>query len=319
VTDENATPLGEPIKRTASPRKLASSRANGAKSNGPKTEAGKRRSAQNARKHGLTAVTIVVSNEDQAEFDQLYAAYLDHFQPRNPVEIDLVAEIVSAKWRQRRLWSVESAQLDLEMVRQRPILDQQFEFITEDVRTALAYEEKAKPGDSFFALNRYESRLSRQYHRALRTLLELQSNQPPLRPPQPSENITDQCNPNPNPGHHPDLTVELATSHRSLATQQTDHRPLTTDHCILPNEPNPNSGHGPDPGAELATSHQSLATQQTDHRPLTTDHCVLPNEPNPDSGRRPEANSPRFRIRKTPPGINSHGDYGPSRVLNAFT
>src|SRR5438105_1204336 len=40
-----------------SPKRLAANRANAAKSTGPRTEAGKARSAQNARTHGFTAPT----------------------------------------------------------------------------------------------------------------------------------------------------------------------------------------------------------------------------------------------------------------------
>ena len=48
--------------------KSESARINGAKSRGPKTEAGRQRSSQNALKHGLTAETLVLPTEDPAEF-----------------------------------------------------------------------------------------------------------------------------------------------------------------------------------------------------------------------------------------------------------
>ena len=48
------------------------SRKNGAKSRGPKTEAGKQRPAQNALKHGLRAQKyVVLPQEDAAEFEAL--------------------------------------------------------------------------------------------------------------------------------------------------------------------------------------------------------------------------------------------------------
>jgi len=54
--------------------KSESARINGAKSHGPKTEAGRKRSSQNALKHGLTAQTLVLPTEDPAEFHQLLAS-----------------------------------------------------------------------------------------------------------------------------------------------------------------------------------------------------------------------------------------------------
>ena len=88
--------------------KSESARINGAKSHGPKTEAGLRRSSQNALKHGLSSQTLLLPSEDPDEFNQLLTSYLDQFQPDGPAERDLVHAMVAAKWRLERLAIIET-------------------------------------------------------------------------------------------------------------------------------------------------------------------------------------------------------------------
>ena len=54
-------------------RQTLASRANGARSLGPATPQGKRRSSQNATTHGLLARCIVMENESTAAFEALVA------------------------------------------------------------------------------------------------------------------------------------------------------------------------------------------------------------------------------------------------------
>src|SRR6266851_10397333 len=62
--------------------KSATSRANGAKSKGPKTAEGRQKSSQNALTHGFTAVsTILIDCEDPDEHLDLLADYNETYQP----------------------------------------------------------------------------------------------------------------------------------------------------------------------------------------------------------------------------------------------
>jgi hypothetical protein len=92
----------------SSQRKIDSARANGAKSHGPITEEGRKPSSMNALKHGLTARTVVLSNENGDEYTVLLNSYVDNLEPIGPVEMDLVLEMVNAKWQQRRFSNIES-------------------------------------------------------------------------------------------------------------------------------------------------------------------------------------------------------------------
>jgi len=152
------------------PTKSESARINGAKSRGPKTEAGRRRSSQNSLKHGLTAQTLVLPTEDPAEFQQHLASYLDQFQPDGPAELHLVHEMVAAKWRLQRLAIIET-QLYIESM----------EHVQEDSDDPLGPVESLTAAFTWLAnsnsypfLHRVESRLERTYSRALRNLIQLQ-------------------------------------------------------------------------------------------------------------------------------------------------
>ena len=57
----------------ASEKQLRANRANAKRSTGPKTATGKTLSCMNACKHGLTAESIVIGDEDPRAFDLLRA------------------------------------------------------------------------------------------------------------------------------------------------------------------------------------------------------------------------------------------------------
>ena len=104
-----------------------SARFNGAKSQGPKTPEGLSISSMNALDHGITARTLILQNEDPDKFAEMQKALFDHLQPANQVEIDLVTDIVAARWRLNRIWRYETALLDIEMDSQAPDFEKRFE------------------------------------------------------------------------------------------------------------------------------------------------------------------------------------------------
>ncbi len=87
------------------------SRTNGAKSHGPITEEGKQASSRNRLNHGFNSKRIVLPGESQEEFDQLLASYLDEHQPETPTERTLIENMAVARWRQQRVWTLETAGL----------------------------------------------------------------------------------------------------------------------------------------------------------------------------------------------------------------
>jgi hypothetical protein len=171
-----------------SKRKIESSRANGAKSKGPKTPEGKRRSSYNAVRHGLLADCVVLASEDHANFEALVQQFVARFEPLDDVEFGMVEEMASTTWRMRRGWAAETELMDQAILRHtgpRPL--------------AAAFTELAA-APALALLHRYETRLSRMYHRALHNLLTLREKKAQLQqlktdPPAESEEF--QTNPIP--------------------------------------------------------------------------------------------------------------------------
>ena len=152
-------------------RKIA--RTNGAKSAGAKSPEGLHKSSQNALRHGLTAKTLVLSNESQSKFDELLDSFIQKFLPQDEVELELVTEMVAARWRLRRIWLIQTATLEYQMDKMEEELSGKFTLLTESTRLSLAFTTLANQEKSLQLLLRYESAYRRMYNQAQRDLLNL--------------------------------------------------------------------------------------------------------------------------------------------------
>jgi hypothetical protein len=145
------------------PAQQAASRANAARSTGPRTAAGKRRSAQNALRHGLCARATVLENESRCGFDEMLRQYIQHFAPRDAAEESAVAQMCSAAWRRRRIWSLEREALELEFVGQAS---------PDELKpTANVFDPLTRNSPQFLLLSRYETSIDNTFHRSLARLL----------------------------------------------------------------------------------------------------------------------------------------------------
>lgn len=157
------------------------SRINGAKSKGPNTPEGKARAAQNSRRHGMLANTIILDGESDTRFTELLRALKADLDPEGEVETALVENMAVARWRQMRLWAIEKASLSHEM-RKRADLEPD-----NPTRAALAFKTLSDESRSLELVNRYETRYDRQYSRALSRLLELRQSKNRFLPNEPGE------------------------------------------------------------------------------------------------------------------------------------
>jgi hypothetical protein len=159
----------------SSARKIASARANGAKSRGPATASGKQSSARNALAHGLTAHTVVLFNESAAEYQVQLDDYLRYFHPQTKPEADLVHQLAAAHWRVARYAGVESGLLEQRMQDQEDRLGEDLDDMPEHHRLAMAFDALSGANSSLALLNRYQARLHHEYQRILKALLQMQS------------------------------------------------------------------------------------------------------------------------------------------------
>src|SRR5258708_1951743 len=87
---------------------INANRRNAQKSTGPTSPEGKARSSLNALKSGIDAWSHIIPGEDPAELEALTAAFHQHYQPSDPIQLSLVDTLVSTEWIQRRLRRIEA-------------------------------------------------------------------------------------------------------------------------------------------------------------------------------------------------------------------
>jgi hypothetical protein len=88
-------------------RQIEANRRNARLSTGPVTEEGKRKSWQNALRHGLTAETVIDALEDAEDDAAFEMAVIADYDAQSAVERELVLRLASLLWRLRRATAME--------------------------------------------------------------------------------------------------------------------------------------------------------------------------------------------------------------------
>jgi hypothetical protein len=89
-------------------RQIEANRRNARLSTGPVTEDGRRKSRQNAVRHGLTAETVIAALEDAEDYAAFEMAVTADYNAQSAVERELVLRLASLLWRLRRATAIES-------------------------------------------------------------------------------------------------------------------------------------------------------------------------------------------------------------------
>ena len=160
-----------------SPAQIEASRANGARSGGPATPAGKARAAMNAVRHGLSGrIFFLLADEDPAEFAAHEATWLAVWAPRDLHEREAALAAIRTMWREIRADRLEAAVLG--------------ELFGADALPDPA-ERAAARDRAFKALNtllRYRGRIEREHRQAMAALESLRARRLAAPPaPRPSE------------------------------------------------------------------------------------------------------------------------------------
>lgn len=148
---------------------LAANRLNALASTGPRTDAGRAASAQNALRHGLAAKAIVIPGEDPAEFARFHADFCARLQPADAVEALLVDRIVACAWRLQRIVRIEREVMESFKIGTHYTM---FDKVT----AGIAFQHDARDGgDVLGKLARHEAVLEKGVFRALHELERLQA------------------------------------------------------------------------------------------------------------------------------------------------
>jgi hypothetical protein len=246
-------------------------------STGPRTAEGKKRSSQNALKHGFFSTDPLIRGEDPDKFLQHGAELYHSLAPMTPLQEDLVEQIIDITWRLKRFQRIESS-----------ILNELYDGAAEqpsnhDKEPDDVYGKALAPQgclDSLSRISRYESTLRRAYHSCLKELRTLRKAsrqgdflhgfgllgkpKPKAEPQQEPNSNAEQAANTASESEMLDLTQSVATLLESIAPMKSANREPggrqvtnnTTNHPTSkihpPNlRPNPPPGHTTtDPNSE---------------------------------------------------------------------
>ena len=150
------------------------SRANGARSLGPVSDAGKARAARNATRHGLCSRSFgLLPDEDPDEYAAYEAMWLHTLHPTDLPEHDTALAVVQARWREMRADRLE-AQILTDLFAADGLAD-------EAERRAV----KAAGMKALATLIRYRHRIQRDHDLALAALEALRQRPPVPEPDEP--------------------------------------------------------------------------------------------------------------------------------------
>lgn len=151
--------------------RLQANRRNATKSTGPRTAAGKGKSAMNAVKHGIWSRTVLLGCDDRDEFETFAVGIAQRLQPADELERMLVDRVVTTAWRLRRLQQIECAILDQGLTEH----SSSFSHDSDAAKIGLAFGRNRQRME---ALGRAETALERSLYRALSELRESQHDRP---------------------------------------------------------------------------------------------------------------------------------------------
>jgi len=179
----------------ATEKQFEANRQNAQKSTGPRTPEGRAAVRLNGVTHGLTAETIVLKGESEADFINLLGSLETEHDPVTPTEEALVVQLAMATWRLRRLYRQEAGFYTCQL---QSLVGMQKDLNLDDAGRmghAAAWSES-----TLNMFNRQEGRLERTFYRALHELQRLRKER--------ESNLASvlQATPEPEPPHSPSVS-----------------------------------------------------------------------------------------------------------------
>ena len=146
-------------------------RENAQHSTGPRTEAGKQRSALNALRHGLTGQVVVMPTEDLEAYQRHLVSFTDEYNPQGATESNLVQSLADTSWRLNRVAALEANLLTLAAARQPNPLSDAPGQVQDAMAIVAALESQSK---ALANLSLHSQRLSRQFEKTVAQLRQIQ-------------------------------------------------------------------------------------------------------------------------------------------------
>jgi hypothetical protein len=229
----------------ASQSQINANRRNAQKSTGPKTSEGKARSRRNGLRHGLTAKTCMLADEDPNTLLELLEELREKYHPQETDEDFLVERMAKARFRYGRIMPLEAAIFNLRLA-----VDKAPDFLIEAqglaAQRAWAYMRDANGGNALSKLSRYETSLLREYDRSREELEKLQEARAAKpAPPAPAEELRTEPSPPVTPigsaifaeTKSPHSTAGSSPRHPKSRTRRPAgviRRPLRTSRALVP-------------------------------------------------------------------------------------
>lgn len=151
----------------ASEAQIAANRLNAQKSTGPKTAQGKAAVARNPLRHGMTAETVVLFDELEAEFEAFHKGLISDLRPRGTTECSLVERIAILGWRLRRASRAEAAMINAEAEYRQERIAVDGRHRSRRLDASMIFD---RLGHDMSRLTRYEVAVERQLNRAMAIL-----------------------------------------------------------------------------------------------------------------------------------------------------
>jgi hypothetical protein len=156
----------------ATEAQINANRLNAQKSTGPVTEKGKNRSRLNGARHNLTGQAFLMTDEDRQAYDRFSDPYIAALQPANPVELQLAHLLAQDNHRLNRIHAIEENTFALgECGKPGESLDADHPEVHHAGAQARTF---AMEGKTFQNISLYEQRITRNIHKNMKLLLEIQ-------------------------------------------------------------------------------------------------------------------------------------------------
>src|SRR5437763_16087485 len=152
--------------------RAAINRANARLSTGPRTDAGRAISRLNAMRHTLCSQTVVSSKNNLIAHAQFQKRFFDDLQPQGIIEEQLTQTLADCSWRLNCARAYETNLLTLGTEEQAKTIVVDDAEIQYALATAKAYRDQVK---ALAAISMHEQRVSREFHRSLKELREVQA------------------------------------------------------------------------------------------------------------------------------------------------